>query len=157
MHPLLWGQLLANVYVGVSACAGIDDIVDALRDRAAITPDGEPVRAWGFDDTLVRDDRELTRFDLDRATSRHPVMVLHVSGHSAYVNSLLAQRSGITSASIDPPGGRVHRDAGRSADGSTQRAAGDAGRARRSSASSPLVASLTRSSPTCSASCCGSG
>jgi predicted amidohydrolase YtcJ len=111
MHPLLWGQLLANVFVGASACAGIDDIVDALRDRAAITPDGEPVRAWGFDDTLVFDDRELTRFDLDRASGSHPVMVLHVSGHSAYVNSLLLQQAGVTSASLDPPGGRVHRDA----------------------------------------------
>ena len=61
----------------------------AIAERAAITPDGEPVRTVGFDDTLVREDRELTRFDLDRATSRHPVMVLHVSGHSAYANSLL--------------------------------------------------------------------
>jgi hypothetical protein len=30
------------------------------------------VRAWGFDDTLVFDDRELTRFDLDRAGGGHP-------------------------------------------------------------------------------------
>lgn len=109
MHPLLWGQLLANVFVGPPACATIDDIVAAIRARAANTPDGEPVRAWGFDDTLVRDDRQLTRFDLDRATTRHPVMVLHVSGHSAYASSSLLEEARITKDSVDAPDGTVHR------------------------------------------------
>ena len=106
MHPMLWGQLLANVHVGPTVCPGVDDVVAAIAEAGVDHADGDPVRAWGFDDTLVQEDRELDRASTSTATSRHPVMVLHVSGHSAYANSAPA-RAGRHHAEIRGPGGRT--------------------------------------------------
>jgi len=45
----------------------IEDIVAALREKAARTPLGKWVVGRGYDDTLVREQRHPTRDDLDRA------------------------------------------------------------------------------------------
>jgi predicted amidohydrolase YtcJ len=52
----------------------VDDIVAALREKAARTPPGKWVVGRGYDDTLIRERRHPTRHDLDRASSDHRIM-----------------------------------------------------------------------------------
>ncbi|MBK6297958.1 MAG: amidohydrolase family protein [Sphingomonadales bacterium] len=70
-------------------------IVARLRERAS-TPPGEWIRGYFFDDTKVTDKRSLTRADLDRVSTQHPVFVQHRGGHSMFFNSAAFALAGIT-------------------------------------------------------------
>src|SRR5205085_672035 len=49
--------------------------------------------------------------DLDQASPKHPVRIVHRGGHTSYVNSLAFQLAGVTRKTPDPAGGRFGRDA----------------------------------------------
>ncbi len=63
-----------------------------------------------FDDTKVRDGRQLNVHDLDKVSTQHPVAVHHRGGHTAFYNSNALQLAGITKATPNPPGGTFDRD-----------------------------------------------
>lgn len=87
----------------------IEEILAALRARAAETAPGGWVQGYLYDDGKTA--RPLTRADLDAAVPDHPVIVTHRGGHTGYVNSLALSRVGATAGTADPPGGRFERDA----------------------------------------------
>lgn len=87
----------------------IRDIVDRLRDAAARVPADRWVLGRGYDDTGVRDMRHPTRRDLDQASSQHPIVIWHNSGHLLVANSKALALAGIRSETPDPPGGRIGR------------------------------------------------
>ncbi len=87
----------------------IEDIVGRLRDRAAETPHGGWVRGTRYDDTGVAEMRHPTRHDLDRASTDHPIALVHNSGHMMCVNSRALELAGITANTADTPGGRIGR------------------------------------------------
>ena len=89
----------------------IDDIVRKVRawiDEHDIPP-GEPVTGRGYDDSLLEEGRHPTREDLDRASTEHPIILTHVSGHLVSTNSALLAASNITADTPDPPGGLIRR------------------------------------------------
>jgi predicted amidohydrolase YtcJ len=106
-HPWASGlEALTNV-----ACdkTSIEEILAALRDRAAETAPGRWVRGYLYDDGKTP--RFLTRADLDAAVPDHPVVVTHRGGHTGYANSLALSLAGAKAGMPDPPGGRFERDA----------------------------------------------
>jgi predicted amidohydrolase YtcJ len=86
----------------------IEEILAALRARAAETAPGHWVQGYLYDD--AKTPRFLTRADLDGAVPDHPTVVTHRGGHTGYVNSLALAAVGVTAATPDPPGGRFERD-----------------------------------------------
>lgn len=102
-HCLTWVDAR---YPGVGS---VEDLVQVISRAAASQPAGRWIQAFGLDHAKFPDDRLPTRADLDRATTDHPVLVRHVSGHHALVNSpALRQRVGEDAA--DPKGGQLVRD-----------------------------------------------
>ncbi len=89
----------------------IDDAVARLAERAAETSPGEWVIGVGYDDSLLAERRHPTRRDLDRVSTRHPVVALHVSGHLAVTNSMGLAQIGVAAGTPDPEGGFIRRDA----------------------------------------------
>jgi predicted amidohydrolase YtcJ len=87
----------------------IEEILSALRARAAATPQGRWVQGFLYDDGKTA--RPLTREDLDAAVPDHPVIVAHRGGHTAYVNSLALSQAGANATTPDPPGGRFEHGA----------------------------------------------
>ncbi len=95
----------------VGDVTNIDELVAKIRrwiDEKEI-PRGEPVVGGGYDDSLLAEGRHPTRFDLDRASTEHPIVLSHVSGHLRAVNSTALESSGVTSATPDPEGGHIRR------------------------------------------------
>lgn len=88
----------------------IDELIQALRERANATPAGEWVRAAGYDETMLAERRHPTRHDLDRATTRHPVRLAHRTGHASVLNTLALRLTGIDRFTEEPPGGFMDRD-----------------------------------------------
>ncbi|MCJ0902100.1 amidohydrolase [Rhodococcus sp. ARC_M6] len=109
LHPLMWGLMLAGVDATTNACPTTESVVEALAARAAQTPEGTLVEAWGFDDSLVAEDRGLTVNDLDRASTLHPIMVRHTSNHGIYLNSVALAEAGINEDTPEPDGGIIVR------------------------------------------------
>jgi predicted amidohydrolase YtcJ len=108
-HFLATGESLSSIDARYAHVASIDDLVRILADAAAATPPGEWVSAFGFDDAKY--ERLLTRWELDRASSTHPIRVHHVSGHHVFVNSVALHERGIDGSTPDPQGGSLVRDA----------------------------------------------
>jgi predicted amidohydrolase YtcJ len=89
----------------------IASIIDKLRAKARQTPAGTWVEGFFFDDTKVKDKRELNRHDLDEVSVEHPVVVRHRGGHTSFYNSKALEMAGVTKSTPDPPGGTFDRDA----------------------------------------------
>jgi predicted amidohydrolase YtcJ len=107
-------QLLYEVIVGNPfevEIVSIASIIDKLRAKALQTPPGFWVEGFFFDDTKVKDDRELDVHDLDKVSSDHPVAVHHRGGHTTFYNSKALQLAGLTRHSVNPPGGTYDHDA----------------------------------------------
>lgn len=96
----------------VGVVEDIDDIVRLLRltIENERTPPGQQVDGFGYDDSLLEEGRHPTRDDLDRASTEHPIVIRHVSGHLLAANSLALSNAGVTAATPDPAGGVVRRD-----------------------------------------------
>jgi len=95
----------------VGSAESIADIVRALRlaiEQSSI-PAGTLVTGFGYDDSLLEERRHPTRFDLDEASTSHPIVIRHVSGHLAVGNSLALADAGISAETPDPAGGIVRR------------------------------------------------
>ncbi len=86
----------------------MQDVVAALRGKASITPEGEWVIGTRYQDTKLG--RHPSRWDLDQASTVHPIFITHSSGHVSAVNSLALETASIDSATPDPPGGGFERD-----------------------------------------------
>jgi hypothetical protein len=74
-------------------------------------PAGQWIVGVGYDDSLLKEKRHPTRDDLDSVSREHPIFIVHVSGHLSVGNSALLSQAGISSETIDPPGGAYRRRA----------------------------------------------
>ncbi|WP_338519259.1 amidohydrolase [Alteromonas gracilis] len=92
----------------------VNDAIDTLQDWN--TPENRAYSGWivgtGFDDSVIEEKRFLTKHDLDKVSTEHPVMVLHISGHFAIVNSVGLEKLGIDKNTPDPEGGLIRREPG---------------------------------------------
>jgi predicted amidohydrolase YtcJ len=88
----------------------IDSIIRKLRARAAQTPPGYWVEGYFFDDTKVKDGRQLTIHDLDQVSKDHPVAVHHRGGHTSYYNSKAFEMADVNAHTPNPPGGTFDKD-----------------------------------------------
>lgn len=92
----------------------IPALIKILKEWA--TPKNIELTGWifgmGFDDSVLEENRFPTKEDLDKVSTEYPVMVIHISGHFAVVNSKGLEVLDITSASNDPDGGIIRRIAG---------------------------------------------
>jgi predicted amidohydrolase YtcJ len=109
-HYLATGESMASVDVRYPRVASSGKLVAAIAAAAGKTPPGQWIRAWGFDHGKYAEPRAPSRWDLDRATTRHPVAVSHISGHYVLVNSLALSLRGIDEHAPDPAGGTFARE-----------------------------------------------
>ena len=105
---LLYEVLVGNPYV--VEFVTIDSIIDKLRARARETPSGTWVEGYFFDDTKVKDNRQLNVHDLDKVSKDHPVAVHHRGGHTSFYNSKALELADINKKTPNPPGGTFDRD-----------------------------------------------
>ncbi|CUH42887.1 amidohydrolase [Ruegeria atlantica] len=91
-------------------CSQMAQALDKLREKADATPEGEWVMGVSFDNTSILEGRMPTRAELDAVSQRHPIWVIHASGHNGAANSLALERRGVNRQTPDPEGGRFGRD-----------------------------------------------
>ncbi|MFW2386776.1 MAG: amidohydrolase [Polyangiales bacterium] len=88
----------------------IPEALDALRKTNEEQPGDGWLLGFGYDDTVLEEQRHFTREELDTVSTSRPVLAMHISAHMVVVNSLALERFGITADSPDPPGGEIRKD-----------------------------------------------
>lgn len=108
-HPMALGLSLREVDARTPPNRTIEDIVRRIAERAREQPPGTWIVARGYDQAQLAEQRHPTRDDLDRATTRHPVLLIRACAHIGVANSLALERAGIGPNTPDPPGGTIDR------------------------------------------------
>jgi predicted amidohydrolase YtcJ len=108
-NTLLYDVIVGNPYV--VEFVTISSIVDKLRAKARDTAPGTWVEGYFFDDTKVKDNRQLNIHDLDQVSKDHPVAVHHRGGHTSYYNSKAFEMADVNKSTPNPPGGTFDHDA----------------------------------------------
>ena len=109
VHFLWYALGLDNVrMVGVENLEQALGLVEARVKNSSlgdwIVGDSYNHNVWGMD-------REPDRYDLDKVAPHNPVLISSKCGHTAWVNSKALELAGVTSATPDPEGARIERDA----------------------------------------------
>jgi len=105
---LLYEVLVGNPYV--VEFVTVSSIVEKLRAKAQQTPPGMWVEGYFFDDTKVKDNRQLNIHDLDQVSTDHPVAVHHRGGHTSFYNSKAFEMADVNRNTPNPRGGTFDRD-----------------------------------------------
>ena len=95
-------------------CRSVADVIASLKkvqERRQLGP-GKFVMGFGYDPELLAEKRAPTRQELDAAFPENPVILVHVSGHGAMLNSRALAAYGITAATPTPAGGVIGREPG---------------------------------------------
>jgi hypothetical protein len=82
-----------------------------VRDYANQNSDLAWITGRGWNQVLWPDKAFPTAKQLDEYISDRPVMLSRVDGHASWVNSKALALAGITKETLDPPGGKIVRDA----------------------------------------------
>lgn len=104
-HASQYGLFWQSPYLGFASriapdgtsatgCPSVDAAVDRLRQAADANVGGGPIMGWGFDPALLPDYPSLTRHDLDSVSTTRPVLVINLSGHIFYANSVALDAAG---------------------------------------------------------------
>ena len=105
-HMTHFGDALRRVDLSSPPVARIEDILDAIAARAAVTPVGQWIVGAGYDQNKLAERRHPLASELDRVAPDHPVMLQHNSGHMMTVNSALLALARVGELPT-PPGGEV--------------------------------------------------
>lgn len=108
-HFALWGSSLEGVNGRVEQNQTLDVVLKRLRDKAEETPYGKWIEGFGYDDSLFKENRHFNRYDLDKVSTNHPIIMRHFTSHFIVANSKALQIAGITKETDDPEGGKIER------------------------------------------------
>ena len=107
-HPASSGRShLRNVDCDLRS---IEEIKSAIYERTKITPTGEWISGFKYDDTKTKEKRFINNKDLDKVSPNHPVYISHRGGHTGYVNSLALSLAKIDKNTSNPDGGHIEKD-----------------------------------------------
>lgn len=111
VHVASLGRLLIHyVDARIHVAPTIPAIIEKFAARAQSQAAGEWVVGVGYNEALLPEGRHLTRYDLDQASTEHPITLTRTCGHVKVVNSRALALAGITAATPDPAGGVILRD-----------------------------------------------
>ena len=123
-HMTSRGLDLLKVDLRPEQVSTIDEIVDKIAEESAETPSNDWILGSRYDDTKLAEGRDPTRYELDEATTAHPVFILHCGAHHGVINSTALEIAGWNETvpdELEPyierdsrtgePSGVIHEDA----------------------------------------------
>jgi len=110
LHLFSLIRKLLSVDLSPASVRSIDDIKEAIREKAQKTPPGTWLSGTDYNEFYLAEKRCPTRWDIDEAVPDHPVVLSHRSLHACVLNSLALSLAGITGDTEEPAGARIERD-----------------------------------------------
>ncbi|MFZ0428678.1 MAG: amidohydrolase [Acidobacteriota bacterium] len=130
-HAHLSGLGEARLSLDLSQARSWSEIVDLVAEAASKRPAGEWIvgRGWHQEKWDAPPDPSFQGLplhdSLSERTPDNPVLLVHASGHACIANRRAMEQAGVTTATPDPEGGRILRNASGRITGVFQEAAQD--------------------------------
>jgi predicted amidohydrolase YtcJ len=84
-HLTYTGIMLSSL--DLSGARSISEVLDKVRVYVQELPENKVAVGFGLDEAKYPEKRYPTRFELDEVSPRHYVLIVHVTGHAAVVNT----------------------------------------------------------------------
>ena len=99
-------------YVDLRYVRSMDALIEAIKKKAETFPKGRWIQGYGYNESKLTEKRFPNRYDLDKASTDHPISITRQGGHDGIrVNSLALELAGISKDTPDPePPSFIHRD-----------------------------------------------
>lgn len=110
-HAHLGGLAQSLRNVDLTGTKSYDQVIARVVERAKTLPKGAWLQGRGWDQNDWGDTRFPTHDKLTAALPDNPVLLTRVDGHAVLVNAAAMRAASITTATTDPTGGRIVRDA----------------------------------------------
>lgn len=95
-HPILSG-FMDGAYIDVKypKCKSIEEIKAIIKQKVKVTPKGEWIKLWGYDQNKLEERRHINIQDLDEAAPDNPVQCNRCCGHIGVYNTLGLAAGGV--------------------------------------------------------------
>ncbi|MBD1382493.1 amidohydrolase [Metabacillus arenae] len=110
LHLTIYGTNLLGVSCIAPHIQSLEDIFTDLRKKCQDTPKGQWVRAWGFKETKLVENRFPTKEELDEISTEHPIVIIRTCNHTSIANSKALEIANISEAADNPEGGIIERN-----------------------------------------------
>lgn len=110
LHLILYGVNQLGINCKDSSMDSVKAILNALSEKAKKTPPGQWIRAWGFNERKVKEQRYPTIEELDAISTEHPIIITRTCGHISVVNSKALKLANINELTPNPQGGIIEKD-----------------------------------------------
>ena len=110
-HAHVTGLGSAQVTIDLVGTADLPSVLEKVKERVAKAAPGQWVQGRGWDQNDWPEKKFPSASDLDRVAPDHPVFLERIDGHAGWVNTKALKLGGVTGATKDPEGGKIHRDA----------------------------------------------
>lgn len=110
LHITLYGTNELSVSCKKEHIQSINDLLIDLKGRAAITPKGEWIRAWGYNEQNLVEKRFPTKEELDSVSTDHPIMIIRACSHMSAVNNYALKLANIDKETVNPEGGKFEKN-----------------------------------------------
>ncbi|MFJ7746062.1 amidohydrolase [Peribacillus sp. NPDC097295] len=110
LHFVMYGVFQLQISCKDPKIQTIQDLLEELRVKANETTKGDWVRAWGFNEKNIKEQRYPTLDELDSISTDHPISITRTCGHIGVINSLALHLAKIDEHTPNPQGGIIERD-----------------------------------------------
>ncbi|MFT4941600.1 MAG: putative amidohydrolase YtcJ [Paraglaciecola sp.] len=109
-HFMGMGQTLLQV--DVRDIPSVEKTVQRVHEYAQLNPQLSWITGRGWNQVLWENQEYPNAQQLDEYIKDKPVWLARVDGHAGWANSKALEIAGISKDTLDPPGGKIERDAG---------------------------------------------
>ena len=95
LHFVALARRATEVDCSLAAARNIAEVAGRIREAARQRPPGTWIRAFGYDECFLAERRPPMVAELDRAAPRHPVRLLHRTGHAVVLNTAAFAQLGL--------------------------------------------------------------
>ena len=110
MHPMMYAHDMLGVNCGGEITSSLESVLFAVADKVKDTPKGKWIKGAGWDDSKFAEKRNPTRWDLDKVSPDHPVMLMRTCVHVVVANSMALKMANIDKDTPDPEGGHIQKN-----------------------------------------------
>ena len=109
-HPGVAASTFLMINLTSPPISSIKDILRMIKEKAGNSLPGEWIQGINYNQLKLRENRHVTREELDSVAPKNPVVITRLTGHMYVLNTLAMEAAGIDRYTVDPNGGKIDRN-----------------------------------------------
>lgn len=110
MHPIILADCTQKISCLPPLASSIEELIEVIKSESKKKKSGEWIQGWGYDEEKFSEHRAPNRWDLDKASTDHPIELLRSCSHVRSVNSKALELARITKDTPNVSGGEIDKD-----------------------------------------------